>query len=810
MIQDLRFALRMLLKKPGFALIAVLTLGLGVGANTAIFSLLNTVLLRPLPIASPETVVSLNSGTQGKPFYPAISYADYKEIRDRDRELAGLAAYGITPLGMSYEGRNDRVWGYYVSGNYFSLLGVGAMRGRVITPADDASPGAHAVVMLSYSCWRRRFGGDPQIIGKDLLIAGRNYTIIGVSPEGFRGTEIAFTPEFWLPMMMMPQIDKGLGALDRRESPSVFALARLKPGQTESQGESALNAITAQLGRAYPQTNEGQLIKFSKPGLFGAAMRGPILAFTTVLFGVVGLVLLLACANLANLLLARATERSREIAVRLALGASRARLLRQLLTESIALSLLGGVLGLGIAMIGASMAEKFQPPGDMAMSLSLSIDSRVMLFTAALSLVTGVVFGLLPALQSTRPDLIPALKNETAGSGSNRSRLRSGLVVAQIALSMVLLLCAGLVLRGLQRAQTINPGFNPQHAVEISFDPATQGYDKTRSRELQRLALDRIRQSSGVTAAALTTRVPLTFGQKGGSIFMEGAPSQTQYQAPYALSAGVSTDYFRTMETRLLHGRDFTVHDDVEAPLVAIVNETFARRFLSGGSALGKRFAFSAPPGKLIEIVGVAQDGKYFSLGEKPEPFVWVPLPQTEEGAVTLVARAQIDPSALLPTIRNEMRAIDPNLPLYNAQTMIDHMSLPLFPARVAASVLGAFGALALLLAAIGVFGVMSIMVAQRTREIGVRIALGATAYHILRLVVGNGARLTLLGVVIGLGLAALGTRLLSGMLYGVNALDPLTFAGVTALLSFVAFLACYLPARRATRVDPMTALRQD
>lgn len=810
MLQDVSFALRMLWKRPGFTLMALITIGLGVGANSTIFSLLNTVLLRPLPIASPETLVSINTGTQGKPFYPSISYTDYRELRDQDRQLEGLAAYSMTPFGVSYDGRNERAWGYHVSGNYFSLLGVAAARGRVIAPEDDASPGAQAVAMLTYQSWQKRFGGDPNIVGKQLLIAGRAYTIIGVSAEGFRGTEIAFAPELWIPMMMKPQIEKGLGALDRRQSPGVFALARLKPGMTETQGEGALNAITAELGRKYPQTNEGQLIKFSKPGLFGAAMRTPILAFTAVLFGVVGLVLLLACANLANLLLARATERTREIAVRLALGASRKRLLRQLLTESVVLSLLGGVLGLGVALISAALIAKFQPPVDFALNISLNIDARVMLFTTALSIATGILFGLLPALQSAQPDLIPALKNETAGSGSNKSLLRSGLVVAQIALSVVLLLCAGLVLRGLGRAQSIDPGFNPGQTVELSFDPVAQGYDQTRSREFTRLALDRIRQTPGVEAATMTTRAPLTFGQNGKSVFMEGVASQNEYQAPYSLSAAISADYFRTMETRLLQGRDFTFHDDADAPLVAIVNETFARRFVPGSSVLGKRLSFSPSPAKRIEIIGVAQDGKYFSLGEKPEPFIWVPLPQSDESTVTLIVRAKGDPRALLPSIRQGIQTLDPNLPIYNIQTMLEHMDLPLFPARIAALLLGAFGALALSLATIGVFGVMSITVAQRTREIGVRIALGATPAQIFRLVIGNGVRLTLLGVAIGLVSAAFGTRLLAGMLYGVNALDPLTFTVGAAILSLAAFLACYLPTRKATRLDPITVLRQE
>jgi putative ABC transport system permease protein len=811
MLQDLRFGFRMLLKRPGFTSIAVLTLGLGIGANTAIFSLVNTVLLRPLPIAQPEQVVTLNSGARGRGSYPSFPYADYKDYRDRNQSLAGLAAYSMAPVSLSYNGVNERVWGYHVTGNYFGLLGVVASRGRVIAQEDDSTPGAHPVVMLSYQCWQQRFGADPQIIGRNALIGGRSYTVIGVTPQGFRGTELAFAPELWFPMMMKPEIERGSGSLDRRESPGVFILGRLKNGMSRAQAESALNTIAAQLGREYPQTNEGQMIVLSQPGLFGAAMRGPILAFTAVLMGVVGLVLLLACTNLASLLLARATERRKEIAIRLAIGAGRARVLRQLLTESVLLALLGSALGLALAYGAAELAARFKPPVNFALTIDLQIDWRVLVFTLALSLVTGALFGLLPALQATRPDLLPALKNESTIGGYRRSRLRNMLVVAQVALSLVLLLCAGLVLRGLQRAQQINPGFNPRQAVEVSFDPGLQGYDSERGREFQRQALDRVRSLPGVQATALTTRAPLTFGQDGRPIFIQGEAPKPVTQAPYALTTAISLDYFRAMETRLLQGRDFTAQDDARSPAVAIVNETFARRFWPGENPIGKRFNFTgATDGKWIEIVGVAQDGKYFSLAENSESFVYLPLAQGYESAVTLIARGAGDPNLLTAAIRNEMRGLDANLPLYNVRTMVEHMDLPLFPARVAATALGAFGALALLLAAVGVFGVMSYAVTQRTCEIGVRIALGAGSKEILKLIVGHGAMLAGTGVGIGLGVAGLGTRLLANLLFGVSAIDPLTFVSVTALLTATAFLACYLPARRATKVNPMVALRQD
>lgn len=807
-IQDLRYGARMLMKKPGFTFVAVLTLGLGIGANTAIFSLVNTVLLRPLPIAQPEQVVTLNNGVPGRGSFPLMGYAEYKDYRDRNQSLAGLAAFSGTPVSLSSNGISERVSSFHVTGNYFSLLGVGASLGRVIAPEDDLTRGGQPVVMLTYQCWQKRFGADPQIVGRSMLISGRNYTVIGVTPQEFRGTELAATPELWFPMMMRPGIEGVSGSLNRR-FPPVSTIGRLKEGMSWAQAESDLNLIAAQLGREYPQTSKGVVILLSKPGLFGNAMRGTVLSFTAVLMGVVVLVLLLACTNLANMLLARASERQREISIRLAIGAGRARVLRQLLTESVLLALLGSALGLALAYGAVEIAARFKPVFFGFTAIELQLDWRVLFFTLALSLLTGVLLGLLPGLQATRPDLIPALRNESTLGGYRRSRLRNVLVVAQMSLSLVLLLCAGLVLRGLQRAQQIDPGFNPRNAVEVSFDLGLQQYDRERGREFQRQALERVRSLPGLQAAALTAHAPLTSGESGGKgVFIQGDEPKIATQSPIVLTTSISLDYFRTMETRLLEGRDFTAQDDAQSTPVAIVNAAFARHFWPGEDPLGKRFNFTT--GKWIEIVGVAQDGKYASLAEQPNPFVYLPLAQNYESRVTLIARGAGDPRLLTTTLRKEIHGLDENMPLYDARTMLEHMDLPLFPARVAAAALGGFGALALLLAAVGVFGVMSHAVTQRTREIGVRIALGAGSKEILTLIVGQGALLVATGVVIGLGGAVLGTRLLANILFGVSALDLVTFVGVTALLTATALVACYLPARRATKVDPMVVLRQE
>jgi predicted permease len=537
-------------------------------------------------------------------------------------------------------------------------------------------------------------------------------------------------------------------------------------------------------------------------------MRGPIVGFAGVLMAVVGLVLLLACTNLANLLLARATERRKEIAIRLAIGAGRSRLLRQLLTESVLLAVCGGVLGLGLAywVVDAMMA--FKPPMDIPLSTELHIDYRVLLFTAGVSVLTGVMFGLLPALQATNPDLVPALKDETSIGGYRRSWLRNGLVVFQVSLSLLLLICAGLVLRGLQRAQFLSPGFVAQHAIEMSFDLNLQGYDGARSKQFKRNLLERVRTVPGVQYAGLSNFVPLSLNINNNNVFVEGAPQERGANIPSTMTSAASPGFVPALGVDLLEGRDFTDEDGDTRPRAAVVNETFARRFWPGQSALGKRFSLQGVTGPWTEVIGVMRDGKYFSLGEDPSPFIYVNLRPTDGRYLTLMVRTSSEPQAVIGALRNEFHQLDSNLPVYSVRTMTEHMALPLFPARVAATLLGSFGVLALILAAIGIFGVMSYAVSQRTREIGIRMALGADAGRILSLVVGQGLKLILFGLGIGLVAAFAGTRLMSSLLYGVSATDSITFTVIALLLTGVALLACYLPARRATKVDPMIALR--
>ncbi|MBS1807338.1 MAG: ABC transporter permease [Acidobacteria bacterium] len=806
--QDLRYGVRMLWKRPGFTLIALLSLSLGIGANTAIFSLVNALFLRSLPVMEPERMVALNSAAlDGSRDFPTFSIPNYRDLRDRNDVLAGLLAYRNTAVGLSHQGENSRVWSYLVTGNYFELLGVQPRLGRFFTPQDDLMPGAHPVAVITHECWQQRFGADAAIVGKQALINGHSFTIIGVAPPGFYGTEVSFKVEMWFPAMMLTSIEPGRDYLNARDTANFFVQGRLKPGVTLPQAEAALKNIAAQLAREYPADNEGLTIALSPPGLFGTFMRGPLMGFAGVLTAVVGLVLLLACTNLANLLLARATERRKEIAVRLALGASRTRLMRQLLTESVMLSVIGGALGLLLASWLIDAVAAFKPPVAIPLMIALRLDLGVLLFTGLLALLTGVVFGLLPAWQATKPDLVPALKDEMKMQGFRRSWLRNSLVVAQVALSLVLLICAGLVLRGLQNAQHINPGFVAQRAVEMTFDLKQQRYDEGRIRQFKQQLLQRVRALPAIEAAGLTNFVPLSLDLNNEAIQVEGQPEAQGAEAPMAMTGVASPGLLAALGTRLAQGRDFTEQDSENQQRVALVNETFARRFWPEQSALGKRFSLDGTRGPWIEVVGIIQDGKYFSLSEATKPFAYFNM-RPRDGFATLVARTNGDPTTTIAALRREFQQLDATLPVYNVKTLTEHMAVPLFPARVAATLLGSFGLLALLLAAIGIFGVMSYAVAQRTRELGIRIALGATAANILRLVLRQGITLTALGLALGLAAALIGTRWLDGLLFGLNARDLSTFFGVALLLAAVALLACWIPARRATKVDPMVALR--
>ena len=807
--QDLRFGARMLLKNPGFTLIAVISLALGIGANTAIFSLVNMILFRPLPVANPEQVVSVSPvGKDGQ--LASYSYLNYVDFRDRNEVLSGLLAYRFVAISMSRKGNNEKVWGYLVSGNYFDVLGVKPALGRTFLPEEDKTRLSHPVAVISHSFWQTRFGGDPSVVDSDVLVNGKKFKVIGVGAAGFKGTEVIYTPDIFVPFAMQKWIEPESDYLDRRGSQNLFAVGRIKPGITSAQAEASLNLVAAQLAKDFPNDNEGLGIQVIPPGFILPQIRNAMLGVSAALMGLVALVLLIACTNLANLLLARATERSKEIAIRLSIGASRARIIRQLLTESVMLAVAGGLIGVALARWIIDSIIALKPPIEIPITLELHVDWRVLVFSMVVSVVTGVLFGLVPALQSTKTDLVPALKDVASQSGVRHSWLRNGLVVAQVAVSLLLLIAAGLTLRALQQLRAMNPGFNPENALMMSFDLSLQGYQTDAGMQFRKQLLDRVQSLPGVQSASITDFMPLSMNRNGTAILIEGHPQERGVNKPNVMIASVGLKYFETIDTPLITGRDLTEQDQAGTTRSVVVNETFARKFFPGANpnenALGKRFRTS-PERQPWQIAGVAKDGKYWTIGEEPQAFVWFPI-GNELSSNTLLARTTARPENVIGAIRGEFRNLDPNLPVTDVKPLTEHMNLSLFPARAVAALLAAFGLLALTLAAIGIFGVMSYAVSQRTREIGIRMALGADAKEIFKLVVGHGLLLTLIGAGVGLALALVGTRFLSSLLYGVSAIDPLTFAGVTLVLVAVAFLTCYFPARRAAKVDPMAALR--
>ena len=809
--KDLHFGARQLIKRPSFALIAILSLALGIGANTAIFSLVSLVLLRPLPIAQPEQVFSVFPMTPNHDDNQGLwSYPNYKDVRDRNQVLSGLAVHRFAAMSISNNGNNERVWGYLVSGNYFDVLGVNAFHGRTFAPDEDTNQNEHPVAVISYGCWQRRFGGDPAVAGKNILINGHSFTLIGVAPQRFYGTEIMFEPEFWVPSMMQPWIEPGGNGLETRGNGQWFAFGRLKPGISRSTAEAALTTINAQLSQEYPKSNvnQGATMRMSPPGLVFPGLRQPTLTFTAVLMVTVTLVLLIACTNLANLLLARATHRRKEIAVRLALGASRLRLIRQLLTESILLSILGAAAGLAIGLLLMNLIKGLAPPIDFGLFIDLRFDWRVFGFVAFLAIVTGIGFGLLPALQATKPDVVAALKDESTVAGHKRSVLRNSLVVVQIALSLVLLITAGLIVRSLQYVRSIGPGFDPDHALTMSVDVGLQGYDQDHGQEFYRQLTDRVKSLPGVQSTSVISYLPLSLDFSGTGVAMEGEPAKPASETPSAMYASSLPGYFSAMRIPILQGRDFTEQDKKDSTQVAIVNETFTRRFWPGQNAVGKRFLVGGATGKPVEIVGVVKNGKYFSLGEDPAMFIYLPMTQQYSTSVSLIVRSEGDPRGSIVAIREEIRKLDATLPIYDVKTLTEHMGLSLFPLRIGASVIGCFGLLALILAALGIYGVMSYSVSQRTHEIGIRMALGANAGDVLLVIVRQGVIVTIIGIGLGLIGALLLGMVVASILNGVSGTDPMTFAVISLLLGVVTLIACYIPARRATKVDPFLAIR--
>ena len=823
MFQDMRYGARMLAQGRGFTVAAVLCLALGVGANTAIFSLASAVLWRPLPVDRPGQLVEIirGDGMNGN----TLSHPDYLAISARNGTLAGLAISSLTELSFGHGKQSQMITGELVSGNYFDVLGVRPALGRAFLPEEDRTPGTHPVVVVSHAFWQSRLGGDPQLVGKTIRLNNQQYTIVGVAPSGFRGMDAPFAPVVWIPVMMteatMTVRRTPLPLNDRGHE--FAAIGRLKPGVSIEQAQAQLETLNRQLDLADPLPADRTRDPDADRSLKLVRSQGLIVPFrpmankaTALLSAVVGLVLLIACANVANLLLARAAARRKEIAVRLALGAGRMRLIRQLLTESILLAMLGAVSGLLIAfwINRALMALEPPVPASWNFQIDLRLDAQALGFTVLLTFVTALLFGLAPALQASKPDLIPALKDEAPALAPGRRHLRwlslrNALVVAQVAVSLVLLVGAGLFIRSLQHVQRLDLGFKTEDRLALTFNLAMQGYDEARTREFVTRAVERLDALPGIESASAANFLPQGVMGFGAPVEIEGRPSAPDARPTFVTDQLVGLDYLRTMGTRLVRGRDFTAQDTGVAPRVAIINERMASRFFPNEDPLGKRLRIGEPNAPFCEIVGIAEDVT-FSLGENPDPAVYRPLAQQSSRWLTLVVHTKGDPKARIAAVRSAVQAIDDNLPAQEIKTLEEIVGLQFWPARMLAGLLAVLGSVGLLLASVGVYGVMSYAVAQRTREIGVRMALGAHSRDVLKLIVRQGVGLTLAGAAIGLALSFAATRLIASLLYGVEATDPITFIFVPSFLLGVAVVACYLPARRGTKVDPILALRSE
>ncbi|HKW89983.1 MAG TPA: ABC transporter permease [Candidatus Acidoferrales bacterium] len=812
--QDLRYAARMLRKSPGFTVVAVLTLALGIGANTTIFTFINELLLRPPSgVADYGRLVSVwNRMPNGGEMQ--FSYPDYIYFRDHNQVFSNLVAYSSDPEQTSWtqKGQSSLIYVGMVTANYFPTLGVGPIMGRGFLPEEDVNPGDNPVLVLSYKFWQERLGGIPGLLGKTLTLNNRAFTVVGIAPKDFGDIRPGFEIDAWAPISMQKVLSPGGDLLNERDGFWIFVVGRLKPDVTPAQAQANLSVVAQQLGREHPEPERKgwDAAVSSNTGIDPEGLTY-VRVFAALLMVLVGMVLLIACANTASLLLARASGRWREMTIRAALGAKRSRILRLVLTESVLLALMAGGTGILLSIWGTSLILALKPPMLSFLNFDLPLDWRVVGFTLAISVFTGVVFGLAPAVHCSKTDVAARLKDEGLG-GQRKSRFRNALVLVQVAVCLVLMIGASLCVRSLMNARSIDPGFEAENRLEVDLDMRILGYSDARVRSFYSQLIDRMRALPGVKSASVTNYLPLGFSAMGQGLEIEGrSPEADKGLTVGAMSVG--PDYFRTMGIPLLEGREFTEFDKEGAPSVVIVNEELARRYFPGEDAVGKRISTGKDKDKKpiwSEIVGIVKTGKYRSLREPPQTFVYHPFFQGFHPRATVVVETAGDPRPQVAAVQRVVQSLDSAAPITTAQTMGDYMTVPLFGARFTGVLLATFGGLALALAMVGLYGVISYSVVQRTREIGIRVALGANRRDVLRLVVGQGLRLTLIGAAIGLAAAFAVTRLIQNLLYGVSATDLGTFAMATMLLVIVACLACYLPARSASRVDPMVALRYE
>ncbi|PWT86185.1 MAG: ABC transporter substrate-binding protein [Blastocatellia bacterium] len=806
--QDVRYALRTLRRDKAFAAVAVLSLALGVGVNTIVFGILNTVLFKPMPgIVNPQELYFVGT-TQ----FWSVSFPNYRDLRDRNRSFTGLVADRIVTAGLNTGGRSEQIWGFLATANYFDVLGVRPLLGRFFTPAEDVHGNAGQVVVFSYAAWQSRFGRDPQIVGKTVRLNGQPLTVIGVAPLAFRGTELFFAPEFWLPVGMQPQLEN-VSYLEARAANNFWVTGRLARGVSRQQAQAEVDRLATVLAREYPQINGGFRYQLAPPGLIGDGLRGPVETFVSGLTVLAALVLLAACANLASMLAARSSDRFREIALRISIGAGPARVVRQLLTESVVLTVAAGAIGCAIAAATLRWLAQYQLPmpfPSIQFNVDTDADPRVFLFALGASILTGALAGVLPAQQALRMDANQMLKGVHSIASGKRWAVRDVLVPVQIALCSALVVASLTSIRSLTEAFKANLGMTLEGASVVAFDPRLAHYGEPEGHALQRRLVDEAATLPGVVATGYADTVPLGLGHSSGTVFREDATDFRQSQGINVTQMIVSPGYFKAIGTRLLSGREYA-WSDVRQPAgtrIAIVNETFARRIIGTANAVGRRFRYG--PDADAEVIGLVEDGKFQALTEAPEPALFLPATRVYSSDTVLIVRSRVSETVMANQLQQMISRIDPNLPVGSSTSLASYIRIAYFPTVVASVLLGVFGVIAALLAVAGIYGTASYSVSRRIREIGIRMAIGAGPRQVLSFVLGRTSRLVAIGAVLGLVSGVAANRLLASIVYRVSDRDPLTVIAAALIIMLVAVLAVSAPARRAVRLDPQQALRQE
>jgi predicted permease len=819
MLRDLRYAFRTLRQSPGFTLIAILSIALGIGANTAMFSFVDAILFRPLPVSHSGSIVAVDGTSPGSPI-DRVSYPDYVDLRDQTRTLQNIVCYSFLTAGISpsREALPQMTVGYLVSGNFFSGLGLEVPIGRGFLPDEDRTGTAAQVTVIGHGLWERYFNSDPNVAGRTLRINGGEFTVIGVAAQEFSGPEAYVQPDFYVPINAYRQASPTPSEdfLTSRKRKPVSLYGRLKSGVSIKTAQAELTAIGHALAAQYPDTNRERTFTVMSylDDRIESDKVDAILSMT--LLGITGLVLLIACANVANLLLARGTARVKEIAIRMAIGAGRATLVRQLLTESMLLALLGGAAGIGVGYAGVRFLQTIKLPVDIPLDFGIRMDTRLLAFGLILSIATGIIFGLLPALRATRMDLNSTIKASDQGPrkpGFWRGRLagRNILVSVQLALSVVLLVASGLFVRGFAAARKMDPGFRMDHTLLVSFDPSLIRYDESKSRAFYKELVDRVRELPGVTDATLAANYPFGSNMSTRNVIVDGYKPRVGEEKKYTFSNEVDDHYFGMMETRILRGRSFDARDTASSPRVAIINDTVAKELFPNRDALGAQMRLDNEKGPLVQIIGIAKTGTYLYWVEPPQQFIWMPSTQEYSSQATLHVRTQGDPTAMTGPIRAAVRAINPDMPVFSVRSMeAFYDARAMLGPRLTMQLVTATGLIGLLLAVIGLYGVVAYAVSRRTREIGIRMAIGARPGDVRRMILGQGLVFTAIGVGVGLAIAFFASRVVAGFVLGVSAHDPAIFLSVPVILAVVMMAACWLPARRASRIDPTLALRQE